>query len=378
MVIAAASGPSDVIRVMIVDDSVFVRGLAARWIAEEDGVEVVASCRSGLQAISSFAAARPDVVILDVEMPDMDGVEALPLLLAAKPGLAVVMNSSFTTHGADLSLRCLALGAADVLAKPSRASGSPDEYRRDLMAKVRALGTAARRRAGQGLVAAPKDVARAPHHKPSPTPAAAPAVRVARSAGAQIRAIAIGSSTGGPQALAEVLKALKPATAYAPIVIVQHMPAGFTATLAKHLTETSGFPVREASDGDPILSGTAYVAPGGRHFSLDLDGSRAVARVEDGEPINFCKPSVDPLFRSAERIFKSGLAAVVLTGMGSDGASAVPSIAASGGRVIAQDEASSVVWGMPGAAVATGACAEVLPLKEIGPWLVRETLRGRR
>jgi two-component system chemotaxis response regulator CheB len=373
MSLAAVSEPSDVIRVMIVDDSVFVRGLTGRWLSEQRDFDVVATCRSGSEALERLAAARPDVVILDIEMPGMDGVDALPRLLAAKPDLVVLMNSSFTTRGADLSLRCLALGATDVLAKPSRSAGAAENYRRELIAKVRELGAAARRR----LASRPRSGATGPAFAVRSEPPPVPRRDRPAAEGAPVRAVAVGASTGGPQALAELLRALRPAIAHVPVVVAQHMPAGFTATLADHLAESSGFPVREASDGEPILPGGAYLAPGGRHFLVALSAGRPVARIEDGPPINFCKPSVDPLFRSAEAAFKSGLIAVVLTGMGGDGAAAVPAIAASGGRVVAQDEASSVVWGMPGAAVATGACAGVLPLKEIGPWLVRTILKGR-
>nr|WP_281375367.1 chemotaxis response regulator protein-glutamate methylesterase [Hansschlegelia beijingensis] len=362
-------GLAERVRVMIVDDSVVARNLTSRWLQDEPGLDVVTTCRSGREAVESIAWARPDVVVLDVEMPEMDGVEALPLLLRAKPGLAVVMASSYTTRGADLSLRCLALGAMDVLAKPSRDQAQSEEYRRELLSKVRALGEVAWRRSAAASRVANEAAALARY--------AARSVRAGAAAWNPVRALAIGSSTGGPQALSAVLKAVGPVAGRVPVLVTQHMPVGFTAALANHLAAASGVPAREAEDGEPLKGGAIYVAPGGKHFSVARSGAQAVARVEDGPPVNFCKPSVDPLFRSAAEVYGPGLLAVVLTGMGSDGASAAPVVAAAGGRVFAQDEASSVVWGMPGAAVATGACSAVLPLSEMGPRIARAIVGER-
>lgn len=359
---------------MVVDDSVVARGLTTRWLEEERDFEVVASCRSGREAVAKVVDSRPDVIILDVEMPDMDGVEALPLLLRARPHAAILMASSHTTEGAGLTLKCLQLGATDFLPKPSRQANSV-EYRRDLVARVRALGQVAQRRAQ--LAPAP---AVATVRPAAAAPVARPPIRLApatSAAPARMSALAIGSSTGGPQALHEVLKAAGPSLGSVPILIVQHMPAGFTAALAEHLSTGCGIRAREAQDGEDILPGRAYVAPGGRHFSIARAGGRVVAKLDDGPRVNFCKPSVDPMFRTASAVYGAGLFAVMLTGMGSDGASAVPVVAAAGGRVVAQDEATSVVWGMPGAAAATGACSAVLPLQQIGHCIARAA-RGER
>ena len=361
----AALRPTEAVRVMVVDDSVVVRSLTSRWLQEQPGFEVVAGCRSGLEAVARIAALRPDVVVLDVEMPDMDGVEALPLLLKARPGLAVLMNSSYTTRGADLSLRCLALGATDVLAKPSQGAVQTEQYRLELLARVRALGEFSRRRGAGSPVFQPR---------------AAPAAKPAGAAGGdrRVSCVAVGSSTGGPQALMELFRAMSGAFREAPVLVTQHMPAGFTAALGEHLSRAAGVTAREARDNEPLAGGTVYIAPGGRHMSIVKGpGGGPVVRLEDGPPVNFCKPSVDPMFRSASKIYGAGLLAVVLTGMGSDGASAVKAVAEAGGRVLAQDEATSVVWGMPGAAAATGVCSAILPLKEIGPRIVRMIERGR-
>lgn len=354
----AASQP-DSVRVMVVDDSVVARAVAVRWLEEQPGFEVVSICRSGEEAVAKVVASYPDVVLLDVEMPGMDGLEALPLLLKARPGLAVLMNSSYTTRGAELSLRCLALGAMDVLAKPTAEAFQAGDYRRDFAARMQALGEIARRRRG----AAPRSV--------PPPPLATPAAE------ARVECVAIGCSTGGPQALMEVFRALAGQFDDVAVLVTQHMPAGFTAALGEHLTRGTGVKAREAVDRETVVPGHVYIAPGGRHLSVVRGAAGVTTRLDDGPPVNFCKPSVDPMFRSASKIYGAGLVAIVLTGMGSDGASASSAIAAAGGRVIAQDEATSVVWGMPGATVATGACTAVLPLNDIGPRVARMIQRGR-
>lgn len=357
--IAAAAKPRETTRVMVVDDSVVARSMTARWLQEQPDFQVVAVCRTGREAVDNVGWARPDVVVLDVEMPDMDGVEALPLLLRAREDLAVVMASSYTTRGADLSMRCLALGAMDIIAKPAGDAGQPDDYRRELVDKVRALGDVAWRR-----VAAAARVSQG-------AATLASAVGAAGAAHHPVRAIAIGASTGGPQAIAQVLRSLSSVIDRTPVLIAQHMPPNFTAAFASHIAAACGVQAREAVDGEHLYGGTVYVAPGGRHFTVEAGETTPVVRLSDGPPINFCKPSLDPLFRSAAEVYGSGLIAVVLTGMGSDGATAAPVVAGAGGRIFAQDEATSVVWGMPGAAVATGACAGVLPLCEIGPRIAR-------
>lgn len=367
---AEALRPVDRVRVMVVDDSVVARSLAARWLEEQPGFEVVACCRSGQEAVERVATLRPDIALLDVEMPGMDGVEALPLLLKARPGLAVLMNSSYTTRGAELSLRCLALGATDVLAKPSADVMKSGDYQREFIARVQALADFARRRRGGAGALRPA------------VPAAHPVgtmrtLSPAAEGRQRVECLAVGCSTGGPQALMAFFRAMNGALGDVPVLVTQHMPAGFTAALGEHLTRGAGVNAREARDREPLAPGQVYIAPGGRHLSVQRASSGVIARLEDGPPINFCKPSVDPMFRSASRAYGAGLVAVVLTGMGSDGATAAAAIASAGGRVIAQDEATSVVWGMPGAAAATGACTAVLPLNDIGPRVIRMIERGR-
>jgi two-component system, chemotaxis family, protein-glutamate methylesterase/glutaminase len=379
---SAASQPP--IRVMVVDDAVVVRGLVSRWIEEEPGLELAASVRTGRDAIAQLERANPDVVVLDVEMPDLDGISALPLLLEKKRDLIVIMASTLTRRNAEVSLKALSLGAADYIPKPESNRGvtTSATFRRDLIEKILLLGarrstSAARARAP----AAPAAPAPAPARFPLRDRAAAPASPVPAAAASGIklrpfttsqpRVLLIGSSTGGPQALTALVTRLTPVTERAPILITQHMPPTFTTILAEHLARASGRPAREPADGESIETGTIYLAPGGRHMRVARRNGQPVITLDDGPLVNFCKPAVDPLFSSAAQVWGNGIIAVILTGMGSDGALGARDVVAAGGNVIAQDEATSVVWGMPGAAANAGVCSAVLPLDQIAPKLVR-------
>jgi two-component system chemotaxis response regulator CheB len=381
---------------MVVDDSVVVRGLIGRWIDEDPALAVVASHRNGKLAVDDVARSNPDVVVLDVEMPEMDGITALPLLLKAKPGLVVVMASTLTRRNAEISLKCLSLGAADYVPKPESNSGvtTSADFRNEVIQKVKALGQRAQARAGRGYSPAPRPAM--PASQPS-SPASAASAAPARSfAPSQPRAAAqpashqmrpyssvtprvllIGSSTGGPQALTRLFSEIGPAIANVPVLITQHMPATFTAILAEHITKAAGRRAAEGTHGEPLMPGRIYVAPGGKHMVIGKQGAETVVLLNDQPPVNFCKPAVDPLFDSAVPIFGSAILACVLTGMGHDGAAGARRIADGGGSVIAQDEESSVVWGMPGAVAQAGAAAEILPLDQIGGKIVR-ILGGRR
>ena len=369
---AAAQAP---IRVMIVDDAVVVRGLVSRWV-EEEGFQVVASLRTGRDAVNQIERANPDVVVLDVEMPELDGISALPLLLEKKRDLVVIMASTVTRRNAEISLRALALGAADYVPKPETNRGitTSPEFRRELIEKIRHLG---RRRRGL----APHPAARAPAAPVSPLRPVGTAVERAAPGGAAIqfrpfslimpRVLLIGSSTGGPQALNAVVSRIGPVVDRVPVLITQHMPPMFTTILAEHLARAASRPAREAVDGEPIRAGTIYVAPGGRHMRVVPHSGASLIALDDGPLVNFCRPAVDPLFASAAAVYGAGALAVILTGMGQDGAHGAGDIAAAGGSIIAQDEASSVVWGMPGSAAHAGVCSAVLPLDQIGPKLLR-------
>jgi len=376
----ASPAPSDTasmddrVRVMIVDDSLVIRGVISSWIGEVPDFHVVASHRNGRNAADDVTTSRPDVVILDIEMPEMDGLTALPLILERKPGTVVIVASTLTRRGAEVSLKALTLGAADYVPKPGTGSGfiTAAEFRVDLIDKVRELGQRARRRrrAEQAGAARPALARRAAGYA-TPTPAPARAERGAPGrlrpfSSVPPRVLLIGSSTGGPQALARIFAAFGPLMARVPVLVAQHMPPTFTAILAEHIARTSGRPAAEGRDGEPVEPGHIYVAPGGRHMLVEKAATGAIIRLSDAPPVNFCRPAVDPLFEAAAATYGAATLAAILTGMGSDGARGATVVADAGGSVLAQDEASSVVWGMPGAAVAAGACAEVLPIDEIG------------
>jgi len=371
------------IRVMVVDDAVVVRGLVSRWIEEEPGLQVVASLRTGREAVDQLERADPDVVILDVEMPVLDGISALPLLLEKKRDLVVIMASTLTRRNAEVSLKALSLGAADYISKPesNRAVTTSPSFRRELIEKIRQLGARRRRIAERGpRTAVPAhgrlgaDVRSAPGvlpaHGPS-THSTGVAIKLRPFSSAVPRVLLIGSSTGGPQALTAMIASLGKLIDHVPVLITQHMPPTFTTILAEHLTRASGRSAREGEDGEAVVPGRIYVAPGGRHMRVVKRNNATVIALDDGPLVNFCKPAVDPLFNSAAKVWGAAILAVVLTGMGSDGARGGAEIVSVGGSVIAQDEATSVVWGMPGAAAHAGICSAVLPLDQIGQKVVR-------
>jgi two-component system chemotaxis response regulator CheB len=365
---APLAAAQDTIRVMVVDDAVVVRGLVSRWIEAEPGLAVVASLRTGRDAVREVSRVDPDVVLLDIDMPDLDGLSALPLLLEKKRDLVVIMASTLSRRNAEVSLKALSLGAADYIPKPAtnREVTTSTSFRAELIEKIRQLGGRRKRfgaaRGGTALL----DV---PVRRLTPADARGADIKLRPFALTMPRVLLIGASTGGPQALTGLLEVLGGAIDRVPVLITQHMPPTFTTILAEHLARVSGRPTREASDGEPIQPGNVYVAPGGRHMLVNRRGGQAVIALNDGPPINFCKPAVDPLFSSAAQAYGGAVLAAVLTGMGSDGTRGAQAIAAAGGSVIAQDEATSVVWGMPGSAAQAGVCSAVLPLGEIAPKL---------
>ncbi len=372
-IVSPLSSGAGTIRVMLCDDSAVVRGFIARIFEAEADIEIVVIANDGEAAIRGMERGPIDVVILDIEMPVMDGLTALPKLLALDKNLQVIVASTLTRRSAQISLQALAAGAADYVPKPSSSSvlNGSTEFRRELLDKVRNLGgkrRAARQFAARGNSgAAPPAIAR-PALRPHASGAGAIALRKASAHRPQI--VAIGSSTGGPQALIGVLSALA-ASVDVPIVITQHMPATFTAILAEHIARASRRETREGIEGETLRGGRIYIAPGGQHMKLEQRGHERVVRLTQEPPENFCRPAVDPLFRSVAQVFGPAALAIVLTGMGVDGAKGSRMVADAGGTVIAQDEATSVVWGMPGAAAQSGCCSAVLPLAEIAPRIVR-------
>lgn len=363
-----ASGADRPIRVMIVDDSAVVRGLVAKWVEDEPGLQIVARHGNGQRAVDDVAASAPDVIILDVEMPVMDGLAALPLLLKNKPGVRIVMASTLTRRNAEVSLKALSLGATDYIPKPDSNSGitTSDTFRRDLIQRIRALGRSRSFAGSTPQSPAATGAASSVGARPSLLHTPPESIKLRPFSSMAPRILVIGSSTGGPQALVKVVGDIAPGINHVPVLITQHMPATFTTILAKHLAEVSGRPCKEGDHNEVILPGHIYVAPGGQHMRLAAQSGKTVITLDRGPEVNFCRPAVDPLFETAAAQYRSSVLAAILTGMGSDGTNGARAVAAAGGSIIAQDEASSVVWGMPGSAANAGVCSAVLPLPEIG------------
>lgn len=362
-----AGGP---VRVMVVDDSMVIRGLLTRSLETDPGIKVVVSAGNGKAALDAIAKNDVEVVVLDIEMPVMDGMTALPQLIAARPYIQVIMASTLTLKGASISMKALSMGAADYVPKPTSTTeiNGAEAFKTDLIAKVKSWGAVARRRRGTAPAAG-----QAPAVPASTTPVPR---RLYGSAEVKLRpagtgkpdCLVIGSSTGGPQALFKVFQMLGPIT-HLPVFVTQHMPATFTTILAEHIAQASGTPAAEAKDGEPVVNGRIYVAPGDFHMTVAVESSRKVLRINKNPPENFCRPAVDPMLRSITKVYGNKVLFCMLTGMGQDGLRGAQELIAGGGTVIAQDEATSVVWGMPGAVATAGLCSAVLPLSDIGPYI---------
>ncbi|MGE5547144.1 MAG: protein-glutamate methylesterase/protein-glutamine glutaminase [Solirubrobacterales bacterium] len=379
---APANCASEQVRVMIVDDSAVVRGLVTRILEEDAAIAVVASVGNGQMALSALERHEIDVILLDIEMPIMDGMTALPKLLQADPSVRIIMQSTLTLKGADISMRALEMGAADYIPKPSstRDLAGGMDFKTELLGKVRALGAARRRdpnRKARPGTATTQPVARpAAPVAPRPSllhPAQPPVLRTHTPEPPDV--IAIGSSTGGPQALFNVLGTMRAGTVRQPILITQHMPATFTTILAEHISRVSGWEAREGQDGEVVKGGRVYIAPGDFHMLVESKGADKVIRLTKDAPENFCRPAVDPMLRSISAAYGRRVLACILTGMGADGSKGGQVVVGNGGTVIAQDEASSVVWGMPGAAAQAGICSAILPLNEVAPWIMKLAAR---
>lgn len=387
------------IRVMVVDDSAVIRGLVTRMLESDPEISIVASVGNGQLAVNQLERHPNsiDVIILDIEMPVMDGLTALPLLLKADPNIKVIMASTLTKRNAEISLRALSAGATEYVPKPSTArelSGEND-FRRELLDKVKNLGILHRRQTGQPPIGARP----APAAKPTapaapgqrPAPGAKPADPgtlqrwerrhqedvVLRQAGTvKPDILAVGSSTGGPQALFDFFKAL-PKTLGLPVVLTQHMPATFTAILAEHITRMTGWSCAEAKDGELLEVGKILLAPGDFHMTVVQKGPQRVISLNQDAPENFCRPSVDPMLRSVVKVYGARVITVILTGMGNDGEKGSHHVVNAGGTVVAQDEKSSVVWGMPGAVATAGLCSAVLTVPELAGYVTNFVARTK-
>jgi two-component system chemotaxis response regulator CheB len=359
--------------VLVVDDTILYRKHVADVISTIPGVRVVGSAPNGKIALSRIAMLKPDLVTLDVEMPEMNGIEVLEAAGKAGFASAFLMVSALTIRGADLSLKAIELGAIDVIAKPDGQVQGRDDFSRELRTRVEAFVRRHEIRTiltGQGSPRLQEygrnqevDRSNAPG-LPQAAPMPKPEVRGTGLPRQACEIVAIGVSTGGPAALLQVIPKL-PADFPVPIVVAQHMPPLFTASLAQSLASRGKLTVKEGENGEVIKPGVVYLAPGGRHMRIDLgaDAITKIIRITDDPPENHCRPSVDYLFRSVARHFYRRALAVIMTGMGDDGARGAGDIRKSGGRVVVQDEDSSVVWGMPGATLALGHADAVIPLE---------------
>ena len=341
-------------RVLVVDDAVVFRRLVAEALSADPAIEVVGTAANGKIGLAKLTQVNPDLVILDVEMPEMDGLATLREIRKTHPKLPVIMFSALTERGAAATLDALALGATDYFAKPAAGGleGSLRVIREELIPEIKALcGKAA---------------------EPVAPVAAAPVSR----GWAPVEVVAIATSTGGPNALAEVFAGL-PADLPVPVVIVQHMPPMFTRLLAERLSAQHAVKVEEGRPGGPLRPGHAWIAPGDFHMAVARDGTLVRVMLNQDPPENSCRPAADVLFRSAARTFGPNALAVVLTGMGQDGLRGCEAIRGAGGQVIVQDDATSVVWGMPGFVAKAGLADRVLPLGLIAPEIVRRVRAGR-
>jgi len=345
-------------RVLLVDDAVVVRKVLSQAITQDPALEVAATAVNGRIAVAKFPALQPDIVLLDIEMPEMDGLETVRQLRKLDARVPIIMFSTLTERGAAVTLEALALGATDYVTKPSNLDGTAtlDAILRELIPKIRALC----RLPGSLNTLQPK---------PGTSPI--PAVSHPRLF-SPARIVAIGVSTGGPDALARVLPHL-PSTLSAPVLIAQHMPPIFTNMLAARLSAKSELSVRECVSGETVSAGCAVIAPGDFHMIVRQESGSVLLRTHQAPRENFCRPSVDVLFRSVAQVYGDRALAVVLTGMGHDGLKGCETLRNAGARVLVQDEATSVVWGMPGFVARAGLADKVLPLDEMAAEIVRAT-----
>ncbi len=354
------------IKVLVIDDSALVRQILVEIMKEAPDIEVVGTASDPFVARERIKETNPDVLTLDVEMPRMDGLTFLSNLMRLRP-MPVVMVSSLTERGAETTLKALELGAVDFVSKPKvDIAGTLAAFSDEILGKIRAAaGARVIARAGGVSVVPPK------HSADAILPAAAGSARTAAKNLLRTtdRIIAVGASTGGTEAIREFLMGM-PADSPA-IVIAQHIPAAFSAPFTRRMDSLCAMSVCEPADGQQIMPGHVYIAPGGKHLLVERDGARYLCRISDGPPVNRHIPSVDVLFRSVAQKVGPNAVGVILTGMGDDGARGLKEMRDAGAPTIAQDEASSVVWGMPGAAVKLGAVAEMLPLNKVAGAVMR-------
>ncbi|MDT8446255.1 MAG: chemotaxis-specific protein-glutamate methyltransferase CheB [bacterium] len=354
---------SDALKIMVVDDTITYRQILSKVVESIEGTELLASASSGRTALMKMEANQPDLVFLDVMMPEMDGIETLKHIKAKYPKVEVVMVSGADKEAANITLQSLEAGALDFVAKPQASSMQEGlEQLTQALAPVIEAVHARRRKARPTPAGAPR---------PAPAPVATPASSEARKP-RHYDAVVLGISTGGPNALHELFSTLK-GNLTVPVLIVQHMPPMFTASLAERLDSVTSMKVKEAEAGESILAGNVYIAPGGKHMGVYREGGQLKVQINDLPPVNHCKPAVDVLFESVAKLGDMNPLAVVMTGMGRDGAKGVVQLRQQGAYCLIQDEASSVVWGMPGAVAEVKAADEILPLSRLGARMLELT-----
>ncbi len=358
------------IKVLLADDSAPVRRLLSSMLAKNDGIEVVGAARHGKEVLEMIGPKKPDIILLDVEMPVMDGIDALRQIRRTDKRIPVIMFSSLTTKGAEATLEALSLGASDYVAKPSGTANVQEAINYINTKVIPTIQQWGRRAAGsQGPIVRSGSMAKAGAAAPQAS-ASAPA-RPRKTSG-PIDVVVIGSSTGGPNALVEIVSKL-PADLSVPVLIVQHMPTIFTKLLAERLDRSSALKVTEAAAGDSILRGHVLIAPGDHHMTVKSSAGR-----QKDAPVNSCRPAVDVLFKSVTQVYGGRALAVILTGMGRDGTEGCRVLGDRGAFVLAQDEASCVVYGMPRAVAEAGLVDKLLPLDQIHREIMDHADSGRR
>ncbi len=356
------------IRVLVVDDSVVIRRMVSDVLAGEPDIEVAGAAADGRIALQKIEQVNPDIITLDVEMPVMDGLETLKQLRKLHRRLPVIMFSTLTERGASATMDALALGASDYVTKPANvgsAAAALEKIRAELIPKIRAHVPRATPQPTHPFTLTAAQMAQLPFSMAAP-----------RVTGSRVEVVAIGTSTGGPNALGDLVPLLPP-NFPVPVVIVQHMPPIFTKFLADRLSAKSQIPVLEAANHQELLPGHAYIAPGDFHMMVERGKEGVSLRTQQEQPENSCRPAVDVLFRSVADVYRGDALAVIMTGMGQDGLRGCGRIREAGGQILAQDEATSVVWGMPGYVANAGLADVVLPLGLLAGEIVRRVAAGR-